>query len=383
MTAAAAAWAPTTAMAWECASIGAQPQCGCIHPGGAVSTLRPRIGSFTAQESDILEDVADMWSDPFTGGANPGVDFTFVIGTTIPVWNMFDGRNGTAMLAPAAMPAGVPNDEFAVTVIRNFDSPICARQEADIAFRTDPVWDPVSQTFTGTWSTSPFVEGTLGPNEISFSNVATHQFGHWLGLGNDDSDANIMLSEYPAVEQGNATTIAEDEYVGLRAAKGIGGAVQLNFTLSRMEWSSSTSTVSETWSDDNTTETGPWEGCPGDILTGPDRPRGVISHVLENGTSYTVRTRWTLSSDDICFDADDRTVGTRTATIGSNSPNTGQRPVTWRVPQGMFGIPDPAPGLYYLCAKIDDLNQHAELDETDNFVRSEKMFEILGGSKCK
>ncbi len=254
---------------------------------------------------------------------------------------------------------------MAATVINFLGWPVCSRRETNIVFRDSTDWttDLPNQVAPDDFTTT------------SIGAVAAHEFGHLLGFAHDDVyDAPAcMHSEYPGgCDISGSLRISETDFVDLEAEKG-DSSTGSNLMVSKFV-RDTYNQPREVWTDvegayGQSVEV--WDVCPGETLTGFQRPAAIYVHLTGSTSLSNVEVQWSLSSDGVCDDADDVII--RTKTIGSLAVNTayGVQPDPWTVPV------DTPPGTYFLCATVDPNNPTDDFAETrsgDNSVRSDRNF---------
>lgn len=193
--------------------------------------------------------------------------------------------------------------------------------------------------------------------------VALHEFGHLLGFLHEDTLIATMNSSYP--NGGDISSVKyrphEDDYVGLVAERP-GSSTGRNLMLGR--YLEDGSSAKEQW--DQATPF--WTVCDEEIddTEGPE----AIYAIIHGTAAQSPVIEWWLSVDDDCQAGPQLEVGSRTPTIGSNTPYL-IRPTTY----DFSGI---AAGQYYLCAEIDpaDLISETPPTDADNDLVSEALITV-------
>ena len=214
--------------------------------------------------------------------------------------------------------------------------------------------------------------GVVGSGH-SLTTAVAHESGHNMGLDHEPDHPAIMY-RHDFAENGNTARLGEDEYSFLRSQFPLNSNTGKNFMLTKFNTDGTgLRPVSEGW---NTSEKGnrPWGSDVCGNVAVANGPAPIWASVNGTATSYaSVPIEWTLSSDQVCFDGDDITTGTRAPTMSSNAPYevepTG----------GSYVIPSNTPdGTYWVCAGInpDQTESEAESSFIDNTVISEAKWTI-------
>ena len=332
--------------------------CECLIRNGNSQTYHILTSDFTAGEITDIEAGADTWD---AGGSeiNRGADWDYVRGSDIGSWGMSNYRFDVATESTTWFftTMGLPAGTVAVEVMGTSG---CTRIQSDILFLD-----------TVAWNTSM----PSGTNSTSIGQTAAHEFGHDFGLDHDDNELALMNGQYPnSGDPGDGTfRLHEDDYDALTTFKSDASTGE-NFLLTRFR-SDGTAKSREVWTDDANPsgaagESGrDWVQAAGTCI--PSNPPNDI-YVDTNSTTASIASveiRWTLSSDTICGDGDDIEIDENSYTLVQNTTSATVAP-TWCIPGGTLA------DWYWICAEVDSNHEVSETSSADNFVRSEKLFEV-------
>ncbi|MEN0065190.1 MAG: matrixin family metalloprotease [Myxococcota bacterium] len=346
--------ATPSAQAYECIDFdGPGGFCGCYFAPGNSLTYHVVASDFTADEETAIQKGANAW-DAGQGKVNRGADWDFIRGSDITGWSRANLRNDVAMETDGWFANEMaPLSAMAVATHTYF---LCWASEVDILFRASEDWMPQLPAFNDADVTEP-----------SIGMVAIHEFGHALGWEHEDDVISVMDSFYPfGGDISYAYRISENDYLGLLNEKA-DSSTGLNLLLSKFSSTGRGSSREEWTAASRGTET--WSGCPGECLTGDERPNPVMAMYMGTDAKVDTEVRWSLSTDVHCLDADDRIVGTRGMRLAVNEPTN--------VYLNNFCIPSSTPpGNYRVCAVIDPDNDISEPSGADNQVVSDLTFEV-------
>lgn len=208
---------------------------------------------------------------------------------------------------------------------------------------------------------------------FSLGQLAVHEFGHAIGIGDDSSQLHVMDPRRPQGGDLGRTKfrVHEEDFYALRSLYP-GNSTGGNLLLARFGWDDAAGdVVVERWTSAET-QTRTWSACAGTTVGtgGPEQIQAVITGSV--GFSASPLIRWTLEPDVICnVDGDEISVGTSQPGLGVHYP--------FEVfPTGGYQIPaSTPPGTYRLCARINDDFAITETSYVDNVVRSEALFQVL------
>lgn len=337
-------------------------------------TYRINTNDFSSAEADEIEAAAEAWNAG-SGEVLRGADWEYVRGADLTVdGTIGDGVNNVRMKSDTWFDDHGLSGLGAYAAVLVDDTACEDIEEVDITFNS-----------VLTYGTA-LPSQTTGP--VSIGQLAGHEWGHGLGLGHQYDVQAIMDSARPHGGDIAATKyrIHEVDFVGLRALY-TDSSTGTNLMLSRYWWwtAGSPDNSDEAWSDDGTPSWAAvdrftvWEGCPGETLAvggpldGPSPVYGVITQESGAGT-VTAKVEWRLDPGSVCFVGTEYVLGTRSPGMVVNTP--------FQIsPSGGYSIPSNTPlGDYHLCAMIDSDFDVAETSESDNIVRSEKVFEVVACS---
>lgn len=316
-------------------------------PSGDDKTWAICDGSFTSGQEDEITLAANSW-DAGSGEAMRGAIWNFIRGSdeASGTCDLDDGDDEVYMRSAAWFSShGLATSTIANCFCDDWDG----LNDTDIAFRSNVSWSdlvPASITTSG---------------DRSIGQTALHEFGHLLGFLHEDDLIATMNSEvaFGGDISGHKYRPHEDDYVGLVANRP-DSSTGRNMMLGRfVEDPSDPGSTDEVW-DVHTTN---WSVCDEEI-DGADGPEEIYA-IMHATAAQTVEIEWRLSADTTCFAGTEYVVGSRTTSLGSNTPFLIQ-PHEY----DFTGVPA---GSYYLCAMVDpdDLISETNSSDSDNDLRSE------------
>lgn len=316
------------------------------------------LGPFTAAERVGMILGIQAW-DSGPGTVNRGADFDYVfLGYTSDTGSIVDTKNHVWHITQAQGQADYALGRWGAWG-PSFTDGLCTKiLYMDIVYANDVAWT------SGLPSSS---------TALSTEAVGAHEAGHTLGLDHEEDVVGVMYRNQFA-ENGSEIRLGEDDYAAIRYLFPLNSNTGKNFMLTKFRETGTQDDRpwDERWdlADANATWT---DGICGTVTSGG--PARVYASV--NGTAptyYDVPVEWTLSVDQVCFNGDDITIGTRTPDLTSNAS-------PYKVgPAGdAYFIPSSTPdGDYYVCAGInpDQTLSEAESSYDDNIIISEATWTI-------
>ncbi len=328
---------------------------------GSARTYHIVTGQFPASMETSIDEAEDQWS---AGGAGTdkirGGDWHFNRGSDVSSgYAKWNARSEIWDRVPTWFASeGYPAGTLATTP-RN-------ALECDIIF-VEEVTDPSDPDYNGNFVVDwvDDAPSNLSGTQASERFVTIHEFGHCFGLAHDSDAPNTMHQSYPGAGDFGVGIhrVGEDESEAIRDYKS-DSSTGHNLALSRFGLSGAGNPI-ELWIPSSS---GTWSASEGTCGVGI---QAVALHHMGTSTLSSVETRWTLSSDTTCFDGDDIVAATDVHSSISSDEVYMDAPEDFCVPSGTTA------GSYYLCARVDPLFEVSEVSESDNTIRSERLFTVL------